>query len=165
MTEKESVATPAPAPVRTQPIEPGFNHDGQAFKNLPKEAPAAPAAQGSVTGRRSVIFVHGCFWHMHDCPSGRSTPVNNSAFWKVKREGNVARDLEVQRKLGFQGWRALVVWTCELRRPEQVEVKIRDFLLSSATQERDNRAAKGEPWDGEKGRSAIKSAVNTRRRP
>jgi DNA mismatch endonuclease (patch repair protein) len=103
---------------------------GFRFRLHRKDLPGCPDLV--FTKRRSVIFVHGCFWHMHDCPAGRSTPVNNSAFWKAKRERNVARDLEIQGRLGSQGWRALVVWTCELKRPEEVEMRIREFLLSSA---------------------------------
>lgn len=63
---------------------------------------------------RTVIFVHGCFWHYHkDCREGR-IPSSNSAFWKEKLEKNVTKDRRHQLALEAQGWHVIVVWECEL---------------------------------------------------
>lgn len=62
-----------------------------------------------------AIFVHGCFWHRHDCPRGRSLPSTNSAKWTAKLERNKVRDNEARRGLEAQGWRTLVIWECETK--------------------------------------------------
>ena len=65
--------------------------------------------------RRTVVFVHGCYWHMHKCKRGRSTPVKNARFWKTKRESNRKRDGKNISALRRAGWRVVVVWECELK--------------------------------------------------
>jgi DNA mismatch endonuclease (patch repair protein) len=65
--------------------------------------------------RRAVVFVHGCYWHMHTCKRGRSTPATNAAIWRAKRTRNRERDREVIASLRRAGWRVVVVWECELR--------------------------------------------------
>ena len=62
----------------------------------------------------TVIFVHGCYWHRHDCKKGRSIPSTNREFWLGKFEENVKRDKKVRAQLEDQGWKVLVVWECEL---------------------------------------------------
>jgi DNA mismatch endonuclease (patch repair protein) len=61
---------------------------------------------------RKVIFVHGCFWHMHRCRFGRVKPATNASFWSSKRLGNVCRDRMNRRRLRTEGWSVLVVWEC-----------------------------------------------------
>jgi DNA mismatch endonuclease (patch repair protein) len=65
--------------------------------------------------KRVALFVHGCFWHGHDCARGARTPKTNADYWIRKIGRNRDRDAEVQRRLAESGWRALVVWECELR--------------------------------------------------
>ena len=80
--------------------------------------------------RRKVIFVHGCFWHRHpdaNCKLAR-LPKSRLEFWRSKLEGNRLRDLENHKKLTENGWRALVLWECELRDIPKIEEKIRSFL-------------------------------------
>jgi DNA mismatch endonuclease, patch repair protein len=79
-------------------------------------------------GRRSAIFLHGCFWHRHDCGLGLRTPKSRIAFWKGKVRKNVARDAQVLKQLRAAGWRALIVWECELGDPAKVSGRIREFL-------------------------------------
>lgn len=64
-------------------------------------------------GRSKVVFVHGCFWHRHNCTMGKRLPKSRVAFWKDKLEGNRQRDMSVQRQLRKQGWDVLIVWECE----------------------------------------------------
>lgn len=65
-------------------------------------------------GRRVVIFVHGCFWHRHDCKYFK-WPGTNTQFWREKLEGNVVRDSRVEQELKKLGWNVLTVWECELK--------------------------------------------------
>lgn len=68
---------------------------------------------------RTVIFVHGCYWHYHkDCREGR-IPSTNSAFWKNKLEKNVLKDKQNRTSLETLGWRVLVVWECEVNKLEK----------------------------------------------
>jgi DNA mismatch endonuclease (patch repair protein) len=78
--------------------------------------------------RRKVIFVHGCFWHLHRCRFGRVVPRTNARFWAEKRAGNVARDRKVRRRLNRLGWRVLTVWECQTRRPERLAARLAAFL-------------------------------------
>lgn len=68
--------------------------------------------------RRTVVFVHGCFWHLHDCRWGTPKPATNAGFWAAKREGNAARDRNNRQALEALGWRVVTVWECETREPE-----------------------------------------------
>ena len=62
----------------------------------------------------TVIFVHGCFWHRHDCRKGRSMPSTNREFWEEKFDRNIKRDKENKKNLQQLGWQVLIVWECEL---------------------------------------------------
>ncbi|HNQ05166.1 MAG TPA: very short patch repair endonuclease [Thiobacillaceae bacterium] len=79
--------------------------------------------------RRKAIFVHGCFWHRHgkQCPLTR-WPKSKIDFWRPKLEANRARDRRNQRELAALGWRCLIVWECEVRDRERLELKIKEFL-------------------------------------
>ena len=66
-------------------------------------------------GRRLAIFVHGCFWHGHDCARGSRVPKNNRDYWLAKVGRNVARDARAIAALETDGWRVEVVWECDLK--------------------------------------------------
>ncbi len=68
-------------------------------------------------GRKLALFVHGCFWHGHDCPRGARKPQANADYWRNKIERNRARDAHVEAALTDAGWRVLTVWECRLRDP------------------------------------------------
>jgi DNA mismatch endonuclease (patch repair protein) len=78
--------------------------------------------------RKKVIWVHGCFWHRHPGCRNARLPKSRLDFWKPKLLGNRRRDLRNQRELRRSGWRYLVVWECQLRRPKAVTRKLRRFL-------------------------------------
>lgn len=63
--------------------------------------------------RKAVVFVHGCFWHAHDCRLGRR-PTSNTEFWEQKALANQARDTRKEVALKTMGWRVFVVWQCQL---------------------------------------------------
>lgn len=77
---------------------------------------------------RTVIFVHGCFWHCHDCRFGSVTPATRAEFWSAKRQSNVDRDRRNRKALKALGWRALVVWECEMKSLETVKRRLIRFL-------------------------------------
>jgi len=70
--------------------------------------------------RRAAIFVHGCFWHGHDCSMCR-LPATRAEFWRTKIEGNRARDEAAVAALTVEGWRVLIIWECALRGPARRE--------------------------------------------
>ena len=80
------------------------------------------------SGRRKVIFVHGCFWHRHrGCPNCRM-PKSNLKFWRRKFEGNRQRDQVNRNRLRRLGWGVLVIWECELNDTILLAQRIRKFL-------------------------------------
>ncbi|MGH7812420.1 MAG: very short patch repair endonuclease [Candidatus Binataceae bacterium] len=78
--------------------------------------------------RKKIIFVHGCFWHRHRDCSRTQTPASRTSYWIPKFARTVARDRQALRKLRRAGWSVLVVWECELARPDSVARKIAAFL-------------------------------------
>ncbi len=77
---------------------------------------------------KKIIFVHGCFWHMHHCRYGIVVPATRTKFWQTKRNSNVARDKRNQKALKKLGWQILVVWECQTKKPETIMNKIITFL-------------------------------------
>ena len=77
--------------------------------------------------RRKVIFVHGCFWHLHRCKRYRM-PKTRLDFWEPKLTGNVERDRRARTLLKKAGWNILVLWECELGKTDALRTKIRTFL-------------------------------------
>ena len=80
------------------------------------------------SGRRKVIFVHGCYWHGHDCRAGRNRPASNLAYWNKKLTRNCERDKEHQRLLKKSGWSYLILWECELKAANELERRLQEFL-------------------------------------
>ena len=65
---------------------------------------------------RTVVFVHGCFWHGHKGCKNYTVPKSNTAFWVAKVARNQERDQEVWRQLEAKGWSVIIVWECELKK-------------------------------------------------
>ena len=65
---------------------------------------------------RTVIFVHGCFWHMHEGHSCFVMPKSNTDFWRKKLERNRQRDSDNIKRLEAMGWKVIIIWECELRK-------------------------------------------------
>lgn len=86
---------------------------GFRFRLHRKDLPGCPDLV--FASRRKVVFVHGCFWHRHSCPDGRSTPATRTDFWQAKFDRNQRRDRMVRVSLRKAGWQVLVVWECQLR--------------------------------------------------
>ena len=91
-----------------------------------KDLPGSPDL--AMPGRRTAIFVHGCFWHGHDCKRGARVPQANADYWIAKLARNRARDARAEAALGEMGWRPLVVWECEFRDPAALEARLTSAL-------------------------------------
>jgi len=78
--------------------------------------------------RRKIVFVHGCFWHQHNCRHGRISPVSNVSYWRTKRGKNKQRDKEHLRPLRAAGWKVLVVWECWTKDMARLRKRLTDFL-------------------------------------
>lgn len=78
--------------------------------------------------RRKVVFVHGCFWHGHDCARGARLPKQNAEYWANKIARNKERDATHLAALKELGWRSLIIWECELKEPEKVQRRLSQFL-------------------------------------
>lgn len=73
---------------------------------------------------QAVLFVHGCFWHGHDCPRGARVPKSNAAYWTAKIARNKARDEENRRDLAKRGWRVFAVWECEMKETDRAAARL-----------------------------------------
>lgn len=84
--------------------------------------------------KRKAIFIHGCFWHGHDCKRGAS-PKSNTEFWNTKLGRNKQRDECNQMTLRDMGWDVLVIWECELKAIKESELlqMLVDFLGAQRT--------------------------------
>ncbi len=76
---------------------------------------------------RAAIFVHGCFWHGHDCSLFRM-PTTNQEFWSGKISGNICNDMSNRQKLLGSGWRVLMIWECALRGKNINVCKVMDVV-------------------------------------
>ncbi|MDO8380085.1 very short patch repair endonuclease [Phenylobacterium sp.] len=81
-------------------------------------------------GRRLAIFVHGCFWHGHDCARGARVPKANRDYWVAKVARNRARDAASRDALLALGWRVETIWECDLKDGEALTARLETLLLS-----------------------------------
>ena len=95
-------------------IRRGLHARGLRFRLHRKDLPGRPDL--AFPKHRTVIFVHGCFWHGHDCPMFR-WPQTRKEFWREKIRKNQERDECAIRSLKEHGWRVLTVWECALKGP------------------------------------------------
>ena len=95
---------------------------GYRFRLHRKDLPGSPDIV--LPKYKTVIFVHGCFWHRHENCKYASNPKTRKEFWESKFKANVKRDLEIQEKIKNIGWQSVVVWECEIKNE-----KIKDKLL------------------------------------
>lgn len=68
---------------------------------------------------RTVIFINGCFWHMHDGCKYAVMPTSNKEYWEPKLRRNKQRDTEVQQELANTGWRVIIIWECQLKKDKR----------------------------------------------
>ena len=78
-----------------------------------KDLPGSPDV--AMPGRKVAVFVHGCFWHGHDCKRGARMPKANADYWTAKIARNRTRDASSVEALAAMGWTPVTVWECELK--------------------------------------------------
>lgn len=77
---------------------------------------------------RTVIFVHGCFWHRHEGCKDTTTPKTRTEWWLEKFAKNVANDLKKQSALEAAGWKVIVVWECEMKNAEELLIILKEQI-------------------------------------
>ena len=80
--------------------------------------------------RRKAIFIHGCFWHGHDCARGARIPKSNRDYWQGKISRNRERDALSLEALRREGWCVLTVWECQMKDQDVFREQLRRFLES-----------------------------------
>ena len=103
---------------------------GVRYRLHRKDLPGSPDV--AMPGRRLAIFVHGCFWHGHDCPRGSRVPKANRDYWLAKVGRNRERDISHRAALEAKGWRVLALWECGLRDEAALEAMLRQTLAPTA---------------------------------
>ena len=101
-------------------IAPGYRLDRRDIPGRPDIA---------YIGRKRAIFVHGCFWHGHDCKRGARVPKDNRDYWLAKVGRNRARDARNLATLDRDGWRTLVIWECEMKHEDALAERLAAFLV------------------------------------
>ena len=99
---------------------------GYRFRLHRKDLPGKPDIV--LPKYRTAIFVHGCFWHSHDCRWGRVVPKTRPDFWAGKRQGTLDRDARNVQLLKSAGWRVITVWECQSRAEEELKTLITSQL-------------------------------------
>ncbi len=99
---------------------------GYRYRLHRKDLPGKPDL--AFIGKRKIVFVHGCFWHGHDCSRGSRIPMRNRTYWVKKIKRNKERDAEHMTALRKKGWRTLVVWECELCNEDRAKRRLHKFL-------------------------------------
>lgn len=77
---------------------------------------------------KTVIFVHGCFWHGHSCKKGKNLPKQNRSFWQKKIKNNTIRDKNNIYNLERIGWKVLIIWECEIKNEKKLDRIISETL-------------------------------------
>jgi len=92
---------------------------GLRFARSPRELPGRPDLV--LPRRRSVIFVHGCFWHGHDCAQGHAAPQFHVGAWAEKIAANQQQDGRDQAALRAAGWQVETIWECQVEQPGAID--------------------------------------------
>ena len=95
---------------------------GLRFRLHRKDLPGRPDIV--LPKHRTVVFVHGCFWHRHEGWRYATTPKTRQQFWQTKFAANVERDSRNRTDLQQLGWHVIVVWECELRQPSDLKERL-----------------------------------------
>ena len=99
---------------------------GYRFRKNVAELPGKPDIV--LPKYKTIIFVHGCFWHQHKGCRKCKIPKNKVEFWTAKLVGNVERDKIHFKKLKKIGWHVLIIWECEIKNLNKLEKRLQNFL-------------------------------------
>jgi DNA mismatch endonuclease, patch repair protein len=100
---------------------------GYRFRLHRKDLPGRPDIV--LPRHRKIILVHGCFWHGHTCRLA-SKPKSNKSYWSLKIQTNRARDSRNLVALISQGWKVLELWECDIRKADNLEHTLKDFMCN-----------------------------------
>ena len=100
---------------------------GYRFRLHRKDLPGSPDIV--LPKYKTVIFVHGCFWHRHENCKYASTPKTRKEFWNKKFAENKKRDSEIQEKIKIMGWKYVVIWECEIKNKSIFEKNFNNLFL------------------------------------
>ncbi|RYF95209.1 MAG: DNA mismatch endonuclease Vsr [Caulobacteraceae bacterium] len=104
---------------------------GARYRLHRKDLPGKPDIV--MAGRRLAIFVHGCFWHGHDCARGARVPKANRDYWLGKVGRNRTRDVDSRAALEAAGWRVETIWECEMKDEAVLRERLAALLERSAS--------------------------------
>ena len=104
---------------------------GLRYRLHRKDLPGSPDI--AFPGRRLALFVHGCFWHGHDCARGARQPKANAYYWTAKIGRNRTRDAVATAALEAAGWRVVTVWECGLKVPGFADRLVAEVRGQAAT--------------------------------
>ncbi|MDG2530428.1 very short patch repair endonuclease [Caulobacter endophyticus] len=99
---------------------------GARYRLHRKDLPGSPDLV--MPGRRLAFFVHGCFWHGHDCARGSRVPKANRDYWLAKVARNKARDDRNAAALTAAGWRVETIWECQMKDEAALVARLRETL-------------------------------------
>lgn len=102
---------------------------GARYRLNRKNLPGSPDIV--MPGRRLAVFVHGCFWHGHDCARGARVPKTNREYWTAKIARNVARDARAAAELAAAGWRVETIWECDLKEAGALRARLQELLAKN----------------------------------
>ncbi|HKD08272.1 MAG TPA: very short patch repair endonuclease [Bryobacteraceae bacterium] len=80
-------------------------------------------------GLGKIVFIHGCFWHGHNCRAGKNTPASNLSYWSQKLERNKLRDRRNATRLRRSGWGVMTIWECQAK-SDKLAARLKRFLES-----------------------------------
>ncbi len=103
---------------------------GYRFRLHRKNLPGHPDI--TLPRHKKVIFVHGCFWHGHDCPRGKR-PTTNQAFWDAKIDRNIKRDAKARAGIIEARWDVLVIWDCQVKKQELLNTILSKFMSEKSS--------------------------------
>lgn len=95
---------------------------GYRFRIHSRDLPGSPDLVFSK--RRVALFVHGCFWHGHNCQHGSRKPTTNVDYWREKISRNIERDANAQAALKALGWLPMVIWECQTKDINQLSERL-----------------------------------------
>lgn len=98
---------------------------GFRFRKNVKDLPGKPDIL--LPKYKTIIFIHGCFWHGHDCKRG-ALPEANQEFWQEKIEKNLERDIHNISELRKNGWSVIIIWQCEIKNKEAKNIRLRKLI-------------------------------------
>lgn len=102
-----------------------FTINGPSNRNLPSRPDIV------LPHWRTIVLVHGCFWHRHPGCRLTTTPTHRADFWQAKFAGNVKRDRGQRRELRALGWQVVTVWECETRKPVALKRRLARYFESA----------------------------------